>query len=97
MKPWTPEEAKTAMRLRDEGMPYPQLSQFLGRSIGSLASAINRHSAKGTGKSYGDTMHWRAKQLLSAGYSRADVIVWIGCSQDIADDAWLELYWEAVS
>lgn len=51
-----------------------------------------RHDRPGTGKFANDPMMWRARQLVTAGYSAADIAAWIGCPFYLAEAAFLEVY-----
>lgn len=37
-------------------------------------------------------LQWRAKQLVLAGYSAADITGWINCPFEVAEAAFLEVY-----
>lgn len=53
---------------------------------------VTRHDRLGTGKFPNDTMIWRAKQLVTAGYSSVEIAAMIGCTVEIADAALIAAY-----
>ncbi len=62
-----------------------------------LMKYTTRHDLAGSGTYADEVMHWRAKQLVTAGYSAAAVADWLGCSPDIAEAAFLAVYPEVAA
>ena len=52
----------------------------------------NRHQLPGTGVYADDTLVWRARQLITAGYSAEDAAQWIGCPLHLAEAAFAQAY-----
>lgn len=51
-----------------------------------------RHDLPGSGVYADDVMIWRARQLITAGYSATDVASWIGCPLELAEAAFVQVY-----
>lgn len=52
----------------------------------------NRHNLPGTGVYADDTLMWRARQIITAGYSAEEAAQWIGCPLVLAEAAFVQAY-----
>lgn len=80
---WTPEEADTLMTLFYAGVGFRTIGKKLGRSYWSCESKVRRKINLGNIVDRSN-MVWRAKQLLTAGYTIKEVSETIGCPEPIA-------------
>lgn len=89
---WNPREIALVESLIAGGASYAQIACRIGVSKSAIASLVNNRITPSTGNAARDGLIWRAKQLVTAGYTAAEVVDLFGFAPDIAEAAFLEAY-----
>lgn len=89
---WKPREIALVEHLISGGSTYGEIACRIGVSKSAIASLVNNRIAPSTGTASRETLIWRAKQLVTAGYSAGEVADKFGFTTEIAEAALLQAY-----
>lgn len=91
-KTWKPREVVLVETLIAGGANYAEIACRIGVSKNAIASLVNNRIKPSTGDHARQQLLWRARQIVTAGYSVAEVVDLFGFDPDIAEAAFLEAY-----
>lgn len=94
---WKPREVALVEHLVMQGATYAQIACRIGVSKSAIASLVNNRITPSAGNAARDQLIWRAKQLVTAGYTAGEVADKFGFTPEIAEAAFVQAYPEVAA
>ena len=89
---WKPREIVLVESLLASGATYAQIACRIGVDRKAIKNLVDRRLDPSVREAARERLIWRAKQVVTAGYTTAEAVDLFGFAPDIAEAAFLEVY-----